>query len=335
MKESVDDHPIGGCRMNILVTGGAGFIGSHLCEALLGLGHRVTCFDNFLTGDPENVAHLTGNKDFRLIEGDVRSPLEPADYNFIYHLASPASPADYAAMPIETLLINSIGCRNVLDLAVDRGACIFLASTSEIYGDPLVSPQAEDYWGNVNSIGSRSCYDEGKRFAEALAAAYHRHYGTNMVIGRLFNTFGPRMRVDDGRAVPNFIKQAMSGEPITVYGDGSQTRSFCYIDDMIRALILVLQKNANGIKVVNLGNDDEMSVLSTAHQVKEMCGSASEIVFHPLPEDDPMQRRPDLTVAREWLGYEPRVATQAGLEKLIDWFASQSDWGRRAASETV
>ena len=320
--------------MKILVTGGAGFIGSHLCEALVDSGHKVVCVDNFLTGSSDNIAHLRRREEFLLVEGDVREPLERTDYDFIFHLASPASPADYAAMPVETLLINSLGCKHVLDLAVDVKARLFIASTSEIYGDPEVSPQTEDYWGNVNPVGRRSCYDEGKRFAEALAVAYQRRYALDLIIGRLFNTFGPRMRVNDGRAVPNFINQALVGEPITVYGDGTQTRSFCYIDDMVRALILVLDKGAVGMKIVNLGNDDEMTVLAAAQRVKELCHSTSEIVFHPLPADDPMQRRPDLRVAREWLGYEPRIDTPNGLKLVIEWFAARED-GRQTAAERI
>ncbi len=320
--------------MKILVTGGAGFVGSHLCEALVDLGHDVVCLDNFLTGSLSNIAHLRGREKFSLVEGDVREPLKPAAYDFIYHLASPASPADYAAMPVETLLINSMGCKHALDLAVDVNARVFISSTSEVYGDPDVTPQAEDYWGRVNPVGQRSCYDEGKRFAEALAAAYHRRYSLNLVLGRLFNTFGPRMRVNDGRAVPNFINQALAGEPITVFGDGGQTRSFCYIDDMVRAFIMILDKNVTGMHIVNLGNDDEMTVLAAAQAIKELCRSSSEIDFHPLPADDPVQRRPDLTLAREGLGYEPRVDTATGLRLVIEWFAAQEN-GRRAASEKV
>lgn len=308
--------------MKVLVTGGAGFIGSHLCEALLDAGNSVVCLDNFLTGRRSNIRHLEARSDFLFIEADILEPLARIECDFIFHMASPASPADYAAMPIETLLINSVGCRNVLDLAVAVGARLFLASTSEIYGDPLVSPQPEAYWGNVNSVGPRSCYDEGKRFAEALTAAYRRVHGIDVVMGRLFNTFGPRMRTDDGRAVPNFINQALAGEPITVYGDGSQTRSFCYVDDMTRALMLILEKDFTGLKIVNLGNDAEMTVLETAELIKDMCRSSSEIVFHPLPDDDPMQRRPDLRQASAWLGYEPRVSLKAGLCHVIDWFAA-------------
>ncbi len=319
--------------MRVLVTGGAGFIGSHLCEALIGRGHAVVCLDNFLTGAPENIAHLQSQDNFALIEGDVRDSLPRSQYDFIFHLASPASPADYAAMPVETLLINSVGCKNVLDLAVDTQAGLFMASTSEIYGDPLVSPQTEAYWGNVNPIGLRSCYDEGKRFAEALAAAYVRRYDLNLVIGRLFNTFGPRMRVNDGRAVPNFINQALAGEPLTVFGDGSQTRSFCFVDDMVEALLLVLGKAPTGFKVMNLGNDSEMTVLETALMVKELCRSQSEIKFHPLPADDPMQRRPDLSVARQWLGYKPKTDTTTGLKLVIEWFAAKQDEKLSAAEK--
>jgi nucleoside-diphosphate-sugar epimerase len=309
--------------MKILVTGGAGFIGSHLCEALVGLGHQVVCLDNYLTGAKANIAHLLGNPNFSLLEHDVCQPLPESDYDFIYHLASPASPADYAAMPIETLLINSIGSRNVLDLTVSAKARTFMASTSEVYGDPLVSPQPEDYWGNVNPVGVRSCYDEGKRFSEALAVAYQRRHGLSLVIGRLFNTFGPRMRVEDGRAVPNFISQALSGEPMTVYGDGSQTRSFCFVDDMIDALVLIVDKSPNEFAVLNLGNDRELTVVELARKIKAMCGSTSEIVFTPLPQDDPLQRRPRLDRAKDWLGYQPRVSLEDGLAKVIEWFAAQ------------
>jgi dTDP-glucose 4,6-dehydratase len=309
--------------MKVLITGGAGFIGSHLCDALMGLGHQVVCLDNFLTGSKANVAHLIGKDNFRLIEHDVCDPLPADNYDFIYHLASPASPVDYAALPIETLLINSIGSRNVLDLAVSANARIFIASTSEVYGDPLVSPQPEEYWGNVNPVGVRSCYDEGKRFSEALAVAYQRRYGLSLVLGRLFNTFGPRMRAEDGRAVPNFIGQALSGEPLTVYGDGAQTRSFCFVDDMVRALLLIFDKSPKEFVVVNLGNDQEMPVVELAIKIKSMCRSNSEIVFKLLPQDDPLQRRPHLDKAKDWLGYQPEVSLEEGLAKVIKWFADQ------------
>lgn len=324
-----------GSQLKILVTGGAGFVGSHLCASLLESGDHVVCLDNFLTGSKANVAPLQADSRFELIEHDVREPLPAGRYDFIYHLASPASPADYGAMPIETLLINSIGVRNVLDVAVAAKAGLFIASTSEVYGDPLVSPQTEEYWGNVNPVGIRSCYDEGKRFQEALAVAYQRRYGLRVVLGRIFNTFGPRMRADDGRAVPNFINQALAGKPLTVYGDGSQTRSFCYVDDLVNAFKLVLLKVAGEsgadsggrdlplLKIVNLGNPAEMPVLELAEKIKAMCKSASEIVFEPLPQDDPLQRRPQLDRAREWLGYEPKVGLEEGLAKVIDWFADE------------
>ncbi len=315
--------------MKILVTGGAGFIGSHLCEELLGGGPQVRCYDNFLTGSRANVEHLSVNDSFTLIEGDVCEPLPGDRYDFIFHMASPASPVDYAELPIETLLINSSGCKNVLDLARESGARVFMASTSEIYGDPEVSPQGEDYWGHVNPIGPRSCYDEGKRFGEALAVAYQRRYGMDICLGRLFNTFGPRMRVNDGRAVPNFINQALRGDSITVYGDGSQTRSFCYVDDLVRALLLVLEKAPRGLFVVNLGNDAEMSVLQLAEKIKEVCRSDSEIIFKALPDDDPTQRRPRLDRARDVLGYEPRVSLRDGLANVAEWFSRHVEVGSR------
>jgi len=330
--------------VKILVTGGAGFVGSHLCESLLESGHRVVCLDNFLTGNKANIAPFQSQAHFELIEHDIREPLPDGDYDFIYHLASPASPADYSAMPIETLLINSVGVRNVLDLAVAGKAGLFIASTSEVYGDPMVTPQTEEYWGNVNPVGIRSCYDEGKRFGEALTVAYQRRYGMRVVLGRIFNTFGPRMRADDGRAVPNFINQALTGRPLTVYGDGAQTRSFCYVDDLINAFKLVLHKVAEGganasswrdlplLKIVNLGNSAEMPVLELAEKIKEMCKSDSKIIFQPLPEDDPLQRRPQLDKAKDWLGYEPKVGLEEGLEKVIAWFAEQRQLPSRQAA---
>ncbi len=317
--------------MKIIVTGGAGFIGSHLCDALLALGHQVICFDNFLTGSQNNIGHLLADSRFKLVETDVREPLPAEDGDFIYHLASPASPVDYAALPVETLLINALGARNALDLAVKSKAAIFLASTSEVYGDPEETPQREEYWGRVNPVGPRSCYDEGKRFQEALAVAYQGRFAMRVVLGRIFNTFGPRMRADDGRAVPNFINQALAGEPLTVYGQGSQTRSFCYVDDLVRALILILEKVAGPgggraapfLKIVNLGNAAEMPVLELAEKVKAMCDSKSEIVFEPLPKDDPLQRRPRLDEAKAWLGYEPRIGLEEGLSRVIAWFADE------------
>lgn len=320
--------------MKVLVTGGAGFIGSHLCEALLGAGHRVICLDNFLTGSRANVAHLLNDKGFELKEHDVREPLPAGEYDFIYHLASPASPADYGAMPIETLLINSQGCRHVLDVAAKTKTPIFIASTSEVYGDPLVSPQVEEYWGNVNPVGARSCYDEAKRFAEALSVAYQRRYGFNLVLGRIFNTFGPRMRAEDGRAVPNFINQALAGAPLTVYGDGSQTRSFCYVGDLVQAFMLILAKASARhapplLKIVNLGNDEEMTILELAEKIRLMSRSTSEIVFCPLPQDDPLQRRPRLDLAGDWLGYKPKVGLEEGLAGVIEWFTCLKPAGQK------
>lgn len=313
--------------MRIIITGGAGFIGSHLCESLIAKGHSVTCLDSFVTGSRANVSHLMADPGFKLIEHDVQETIPKAEYDFIFHLASPASPVDYVDIPIETLLTNSLGVRNVLDLAVAAKCGIFLASTSEVYGDPEESPQKEEYWGHVNPIGIRSCYDEGKRFQEALAVAYQRRYDLTLVLGRIFNTFGPRMRIKDGRAVPNFINQALAGESLTVYGDGSQTRSFCYVDDLVRAFGLILEKvsgkNALPLfKVVNLGNSEEMTILDLAQTVKEMCGSTGDIVFEPLPQDDPLQRRPQLKLAKDWLQYEPKIGLKEGLQKVIDWFAN-------------
>lgn len=310
--------------MKILVTGGAGFVGSHLCEDLLGADQQVTCIDNFLTGSRANIGHLLAEPAFKLIEHDVREALPVDDYDFIFHMASPASPADYGAMPIETLIINALGCRNVLDLAVATKAGLFIASTSEVYGDPKESPQSEEYWGNVNPVGIRSCYDEGKRFAEALAVAYQRQYGMKVILGRIFNTFGPRMRINDGRAVPNFINQALSGEPLTVYGDGTQTRSFCFVSDLVAAFRLILHKGEGPfLKIVNLGNDAEMTVLELAETIKKLCKSQSEIVFQPLPQDDPLQRRPKLDRAKGWLGYEPKVTLEDGLAQVIAWFSQE------------
>lgn len=309
--------------MKILVTGGAGFIGSHLVEALLAQGHKVVCLDNFITGSEENISSVLTNPNFTLIKADVREELPSDSFNFIYHLASPASPVDYSRHPIETLLTNGEGTKNVLELAVKCQAKLFLASTSEVYGDPLISPQDETYWGNVNPIGARSCYDEAKRFAEALAVAYQKRYGLTIVIGRIFNTFGPRMRVNDGRAVPNFINQALSNEPLTVYGDGSQTRSFCYITDLVAILLKFLKSNLQPLTVVNLGNNQEMTVLSLAELIIKLCRSSSKIIFQPLPPDDPLQRRPDLRKVKELFSWQPQVSLEEGLKNVISWYASK------------
>ncbi|MEW6189197.1 MAG: UDP-glucuronic acid decarboxylase family protein [Actinomycetota bacterium] len=311
--------------MRVLVTGGAGFIGSHLCDALIEKGHHVICIDNFLTGSRENIEHLLDNENFELIEHDLTIPpstfdSQPLTIDCIFHLASPASPVDFSKLSIETLMVNSLGTYHMLELARKNGAKILLASTSEIYGDPKVSPQSETYWGNVNPVGSRSSYDEAKRFAEALVMAYYRRYDLEVVIVRIFNTYGPRMRRQDGRVIPNFIQQALDNSPITVYGDGSQSRSFCYIDDLVDGLLKAMfSKSAKG-EIINLGNPHEIEVLELAHLIKEMCNSNSEIIFLPLPPDDPSQRRPDIEKARKLLGWEPKVSLNEGLKSVIEWF---------------
>lgn len=309
--------------MKILVTGGAGFIGSHLVEALISLGHQVVCVDNFLTGSKDNISAILTHPNFTLVEADVRDKIPRQAFDFIYHLASPASPVDYSNYPIETLLTNAEGTKNILSFAVDCQARVFLASTSEVYGDPLISPQDESYWGNVNPVGARSCYDEAKRFAEALAVAYQKKYGLNLILGRIFNTFGPRMRINDGRAVPNFINQALSNTPLTVYGDGSQTRSFCYIDDLLAILVKFLTVNIQGLTIVNLGNDQEMTVLNLAKLIIKLTQSRSSISFKPLPPDDPLQRRPNLTKVKELFNWQPKIALEEGLKNVISWYASK------------
>lgn len=308
--------------MKVIVTGGAGLIGSHLCAALLAEGHRVVCVDNFLTGSPANLTDLSAHSGFSLLEADVVDPdwTSGLAADFIYHMASPASPLDYARYPVETLMVNSVGSKNVLDLAVSIGAGVLIASTSEVYGDPRETPQKETYWGNVNSIGPRSCYDEAKRFSEALAMSYWRSKATQVRIARIFNTFGPNMRGGDGRVVPNFILQALSDKPLTVYGDGTQTRSFCYVSDLVAAL-LAFPRSADTVgEAVNIGNPSEMTVLELAEVIIELTGSKSKVVHEPLPEDDPMQRRPDITKAGALLGWQPEVGLRLGLEKTIEWF---------------
>lgn len=306
-------------NLNILVTGGAGFIGSHLCERLVGEGHTVYCLDNLCTGRMENLENLRENPRFRFILADVTAPLT-LEVDAVVHLASPASPVDYRRLPVETMLANSMGTYQTLEVARKNGARYLLASTSEVYGDPLKVPQDEGYPGNVNPVGPRACYDESKRFAEALTSTYHRFYGLETVILRIFNTFGPRMRREDGRVVPNFIQQAMTGEPITVYGDGSQTRSFCYVDDLVEGICLALNSERAVGEVINLGNDLEMTVLELALRIREMLGSSSEIIFLPLPEDDPRRRRPDLTRARDLLGWRPVTGLEEGLRRVVEWF---------------
>ena len=306
--------------MRALVTGGAGFLGAHLCRTLLGRGWEVVAADNLSTGRRDNVADLTGHPHFTLLEAEVTVPLGlDGPLDAVLHFASPASPPDYLARPLETLEVGATGTRLTLDLARDRGARYLLASTSEVYGDPLVHPQPESYWGNVNPVGPRSVYDEAKRFAEALATAYRRTHDVDVKIARIFNTYGPGLRPGDGRAIPNFVSQALAGAPITIYGDGSQTRSFCYVDDLIRGLLALLDSDWAG-GPVNLGNPDEYRILDLARLVVETAGSGSEIVFGPLPENDPARRRPDITLAGTVLAWLPEVGLPAGLARTVDWF---------------
>ncbi len=305
---------------NILVTGGAGFIGSHLCEKLLNDGNHVICLDNFFTGSRNNVKHLMDNKEFELIRHDVVNPII-LEVDQIYNLACPASPIHYQYNAIKTVKTNVIGITNMLDLADETHARILQASTSEVYGDPIIHPQKEEYWGNVNPIGLRSCYDEGKRVAETLMMNYHRQHNVDIRIIRIFNTYGPRMAENDGRVVSNFILQALKNQDITIYGDGSQTRSFCYIDDLIRGMTALM--NTDGfIGPVNVGNDGEFTILELAKMVIELTGSKSKIIFKPLPSDDPCKRRPDLTLAKEKLGYSPKISIRDGLKQTITYFES-------------
>ena len=302
-----------------IVTGGAGFLGSHLCERLVADGWRVVCVDNLVTGAAKNVAHLREHKSFESIQHNVSEPLYMDDgVDAVLHFASPASPLDYADHPIATLKVGTLGTHNMLGLARAKNALFLLASTSEVYGDPQVSPQPETYWGNVNPLGPRAVYDEAKRAAEAFTMAYHRAHGMKTRIIRIFNTYGPRMRINDGRAVPNFLLQALQNEPITVFGDGSQTRSLCYVDDLIEGVVRLL--DADFTDPVNLGTDEEITMLQLANGIRRLCGSTSEIVYKPLPEDDPKQRRPDLTRARRIIGWEPRTSLEAGLVKTIAYF---------------
>nr|BCX00163.1 MAG: epimerase [Bacteroidota bacterium] len=306
-------------RPRTLITGGAGFLGSHLCDRLLAEGHEVICMDNFITGSPDNIAHLFGHPRFHFIQHDVTNFIYvEGPLDFILHFASPASPEDYLRYPIQTLKVGALGTHKALGLAKAKGARFLLASTSEVYGDPLVHPQPETYWGNVNPIGLRGVYDEAKRFAEAMTMAYHRYHGLDTRIVRIFNTYGPRMRLDDGRALPNFMRQALTGEPITVYGDGRQTRSFCYVDDMVEGIYRLLLSTE--VEPVNLGNPDEIPLLQLALEIKELTGSASPIVFKPLPADDPRVRQPDISKARRVLGWEPKVSRREGLERTLAYF---------------
>jgi UDP-glucuronate decarboxylase len=303
----------------ILVTGGAGFLGSHLCEHLLAQGHDIICLDNFFTGSKNNILHLLSNPHFELIRHDIINPIF-LEVEEIYNLACPASPVHYQYNPIKTIKTNVMGAINTLGLAKRVRATILQASTSEVYGDPEVHPQKEDYWGRVNPIGIRSCYDEGKRAAECLMMDYHRQNHVNIKIVRIFNTYGPRMAPDDGRVVSNFIVQALRGEDITVFGDGSQTRSFCYVDDMIDGLIRMMGTPKGFLGPVNLGNPAEFTILELAEILIRMTGSRAKIVFKPLPQDDPTQRKPDITLAQKKLGWQPRVPLEEGLAKTIEYF---------------
>jgi dTDP-glucose 4,6-dehydratase len=305
-----------------VITGGAGFIGSHLCDKLMQEGFRIICLDNLITGNTKNIEHLTKNKDFRFIKYDVTKYIDiKGKVNYVLHFASPASPVDYVKFPIQTLKVGSLGTHNALGLAKNKQAIFFLASTSEVYGDPLVHPQPENYWGNVNPIGIRGCYDESKRFAEALTMAYHRTHKIDTRIVRIFNTYGPRMRMDDGRVIPNFIYQAINDKPITIYGRGMQSRSFCYVSDLIEGIYKLLVSGIN--EPVNLGNPREFTVLALAKLVLKLTKSKSKIVFRPLPQDDPKQRKPDISRAKKMLCWEPKIELEDGLKETIDWFRNK------------
>jgi dTDP-glucose 4,6-dehydratase len=310
----------------IVVTGGAGFLGSNICDALLGRGDEVIVVDNLVTGSTTNIEHLFGAERFRFARHDVSEYLwVPGEVDAVMHFASPASPIDYLELPIQTLKVGSLGTHNALGLARAKGARFMLASTSEVYGDPAVHPQPETYWGNVNPVGPRGVYDEAKRFAEAITLAYHRAHGLEVRIVRIFNTYGPRMRARDGRVVSNFIVQALKGEPLTIYGDGTQTRSFCYVDDEVRGFLALLDGDHTG--PINIGNDGEFTMLELAEIVLEVTGSSSSLEFRPLPVDDPRQRRPDLTLARSLLGWEPTIALREGVTRTTEYFRGLLDAG--------
>ena len=305
-----------------LVTGGAGFLGSHLCDLLLAKGHKVIALDNFITGNPKNIEHLEKNKNFLFKKLDVTEYIHiEGKVDFVFHFASPASPVDYLELPIQTLKVGSLGTLRALGVAKKKKARFLLASTSEVYGDPLVHPQPEDYWGNVNPIGPRGVYDEAKRFAEAVTMAYHRTHGVDTKIVRIFNTYGERMRLNDGRVVPNFISQALQGKPMTVYGDGEQTRSFCYVSDLINGIYKLATSDIND--PVNIGNPEEYTINDFAKKIKTLVGAKSKIIYKPLPENDPRIRQPDITKAKKVLGWKPQVSLDEGLKRTIDWFKSQ------------
>jgi len=309
-----------------LITGGAGFLGSHLCDRLIEEGHSIICMDNLITGDTENIEHLfeLGQDRFRFVEYDVTDYLHVnGELDYVLHFASPAAPDDYLEYPIQTLKVGALGTHKALGLAKEKDARLLLASTSEVYGDPLVHPQPEDYWGNVNPVGERGVYDEAKRFAEALAMAYHRYHGVETRIVRIFNTYGPRMRVDDGRALPTFMSQALRDDPLTVYGDGSQTRAFCYVDDLVEGIYRLLMSDVH--EPVNIGNPDEITIKEFAEEIIEVTGSDSSITYESLPEDDPQVRQPDITKAKEHLGWAPEVDRREGLRRTLDYFRTKVD----------
>ena len=313
-------------KKRALVTGGAGFIGSHLCERLLLEGFEVVCMDNLRTGSLKNIAYLRDDIGFEYVEHDVTTYIDfSGRLDEVYHFASPASPADFERIPIPILKVGALGTYNSLGLAMAKGARFMLASTSEVYGDPLVHPQREEYWGNVNPIGIRGVYDEAKRYAESITMAYHRHHKVDTRIVRIFNTYGPRMRLDDGRMIPNFIQQALAGVPLTVYGDGSQTRSVQYVDDLVEGVLRLM--GSPETHPLNIGNPVEYAVKEVAGLILKLSGSSSELVYQPLPQDDPKQRRPDISRAREALGWEPRVSAEEGLKTTIEWFAQRAARG--------
>ena len=306
-------------KKRVLITGGSGFLGSHLCDRFIGEGYSVIAMDNLLTGSLSNIDHLMGHKDFEFYHCDVSKFVHvPGDLDYILHFASPASPIDYLKMPIQTLKVGSLGTHNLLGLAKAKNARILVASTSEVYGDPLVHPQSEDYWGNVNPVGPRGVYDEAKRFQEAITMAYHTFHGLETRIVRIFNTFGPRMRLDDGRVLPAFISQALRGEDLTAFGDGSQTRSFCYVDDLVEGIYRLLMSDCSD--PVNIGNPDEITINEFAEEIIKLTGSKSKIIYKPLPKDDPKQRKPNITKAKEILGWTPKYTRAEGLKPTLDYF---------------